>query len=215
MGINLNDIERRMFANLEIRATADDAGKRVITGYGAVFNQRSEVLFDYWAGSFREIIDPQAFDGADMSDVRALRDHLPNQILGRTKSGTLTLETDANGLFYRVNLPDATYANDLWESMQRGDVDESSFAFIVEKDTWGSDSDGIPLRTITKISRVFDISPVTYPAYPDAKSSIERNTSISQRCIDHLQTIQQPENDLNKARAQARARALYLLNPNK
>lgn len=209
------EIEKRIFTGVEMRASKNEEGARFIQGYGAVFDKRSEVLYDYWVGSFREIIDKSAFDGADMSDVRALRDHNPTQILGRTKAGTLSLQTDDTGLTYRNELPNTTYANDLWESMQRGDIDQSSFAFVVETDTWGTDGDGIPLRTITKISRVFDISPVTYPAYPDASSSTERNTVLSQRCIDHLKSIPKRENIESQSGAQARARALFLLNPNK
>ena len=208
------DIEKRIYGAMEIRAAASETGKRSVSGYGAVFNKRSEILYDYWVGSFREVIHPDAFKDADMSDVRALRDHNPTQILGRTKSGTLELVTDETGLHYRFDLPETTYANDLWESMQRGDVDQSSFAFTVAQDTWGEDSDGIPVRTITKIARVFDISPVTYPAYPDANSGADRSEVVlSKRCMNYLQGIA-PKQD-TKAQAHARARALYFHNSNK
>lgn len=208
------DIEKRVYSAIEMRATKSDDGKRSVSGYGAVFNKRSEILYDYWVGSFREIIHPDAFKDADMSDVRALRDHNPTQILGRTKANTLELSIDENGLAYRFDLPDTSYANDLWESMQRGDIDQSSFAFTVATDTWGNDSDGIPVRTITKIARVFDISPVTYSAYPDADSKVDRDTVLSKRCMDYLQAI--PKKDsLSQAAADQRARALFFLNSNK
>jgi len=156
--------ETRNF-DFEIRIESRE-DKPVIIGHGAVFNSLSENL-----GGFREQIDPKAFDDVLTNDVRALINHNSDKILGRTKSGTLRLSTDERGLFYEIDPPDTSYARDLIESLKRGDITQSSFAFSVEKDSWNEDGEGIPIRTINKVARLYDISPVTFPAYPDADAA--------------------------------------------
>jgi uncharacterized protein len=137
--------------------------KPVIIGHGAVFNRMSENL-----GGFREQIDPKAFDEVLTNDVRALINHNSDKILGRTKSGTLRLSVDDTGLKYEIDPPDTSYAHDLLENLKRGDITQSSFGFSVEKDAWNEDADGGVVRTILKVARLYDVSPVTFPAYPDA-----------------------------------------------
>jgi uncharacterized protein len=156
--------ETRNF-DFEIRIESRE-DKPVIIGHGAVFNSLSENL-----GGFREQIDPKAFDEVLTNDVRALINHNSDKILGRTKSGTLRLSTDERGLFYEIDPPDTSYARDLIESLRRGDITQSSFAFSVEKDSWGEDSEGNYIRTINKVARLYDVSPVTFPAYPDADAA--------------------------------------------
>ena len=94
--------------------------------------------------------------------------------MGRVSSGTLRISTDKRGLFYEVDLPNTTYANDLAELMKRGDVNQSSFAFLIEKDRW-EQRDGVTYRIIEKVSRLLDVSPVSQPAYPDATSELKRD----------------------------------------
>src|SRR5690625_2098621 len=149
---------------MEVEETRSDGEveKSKIIGYGARFNELSEVLY-----FFREKIEPGAFkDALEKSDVRALINHDPNHVLGRTKSGTLTLIEDEVGLRYEIDPPDTSYANDLLVSIKRGDITQSSFAFTVSKDgeSWDESGD-IPIRTIHKFDEIFDVSPVTYPAY--------------------------------------------------
>lgn len=161
----MKDKERRfltMPVSLETRGEGDTAAP-VISGYAAVFNSLSENL-----GGFREQIAPGAFDDVLTDDVRALFNHDPNHILGRNGAGTLRLSIDAKGLKYEIDPPDTQTARDLIVSMKRGDVDQSSFAFTVENDDWNEDDDGRVIRTITKFKRLYDVSPVTYPAYTDA-----------------------------------------------
>ena len=95
-------------------------------------------------------------------------------MLGRVSSGTLRISTDKRGLFYEVDLPNTTYANDLAELMKRGDVNQSSFAFLIEQDKW-EQRDGVTYRIIEKVSRLLDVSPVSQPAYPDATSELKRD----------------------------------------
>ena len=173
------DKETRL-GTLEVRS---DDGENRMTGYAAVFNQLSENL-----GGFREQIAPGAFDKVLNDDVRALFNHEPHLILGRTTAKTLSLDVDATGLHYRIDPPDTQYARDLTESIKRGDVSQSSFAFRVEDDHWDEDDDGRLIRTIKQFKRLYDISPVTYPAYPDTTvaSRILKNyqSSLSRRFLD-------------------------------
>ncbi|MCX7208179.1 MAG: HK97 family phage prohead protease [Proteobacteria bacterium] len=165
-------MERRVqeTGKLELRKqkrSDDETSESQITirGYAAVFNKLSFNL-----GGFREQIAPGAFDGVMNDDVRALFNHDPNFVLGRLCSGTLRLGQDATGLWYEVDLPDTQVAEDLAESIGRGDVTQSSFAFSVSYDgqSWDEDDEVGTVRTIVKISRLYDVSPVTYPAYPDS-----------------------------------------------
>jgi len=158
--------ERRFFTNtfkVEKRANDDGTESTVIRGYASVFDSLSENL-----GGFRETIEKGAFSDVLDNDVRALFNHDANLILGRTTSGTLKIGEDDKGLNYEIDPPDTQVARDLLVSMERGDVTQSSFAFTVEDDDWNEDDEGRIIRTIRKVSRLFDVSPVTYPAYPDA-----------------------------------------------
>lgn len=164
-----NNIERRILAGPSLRKMETDKDSRKVVGYGAVFNSSSEVMW----GSFVEEVHSSAFDEADMSDVRALFNHNDNKILARSP-GTLSLTIDEVGLRYEFEMPDTSYGNDLLESMRRGDITQSSFGFTVEQDEWidRSKDELLPLRRIKKIGRVFDVSPVTYPAYPETTSEV-------------------------------------------
>ena len=156
-------MEKRIF-NIETRIDSDDKGVDVIVGHASLYDSRSENL-----GGFFEYIERGAFtpDLIDKSDVRALINHDQNLILARTTSGTLKLEADEMGLRYEFENPQTSYAKDLAISMRRGDVTQSSFAFTVGEDEWSTDNDGNNIRTIKKINRLYDVSPVTYPAYAD------------------------------------------------
>ena len=160
--IKLEGLERRNFNTSEIRV--ENKETREVVGYASVFNSLSENL-----GGFREKIDERAFDGVLENDVRALFNHNPDLILGRSTAGTLSLSVNDKGLEYRFTTPETTYGNDLMVSLDRGDITQSSFGFIVEEDDWGQDEEGNTIRTIKKVSRLLDVSPVTYPAYPEAK----------------------------------------------
>merc|ERR1712167_189744 len=100
-------------------------------------------------------------------DERALFNHNPDLILGRTIANTLNISVDEKGLRYEFDAPDTTIGNDLLVSLKRGDITQSSFGFIVEEDSWDNDKEGKVIRTIEKVSRLLDVSPVTYPAYPE------------------------------------------------
>lgn len=161
--------ERRFTPGLvEFRAAAGDTPKRM-SGYAAKFGVRSENL-GYGDVQFYEIIEPAAFNDAIEDDVRGLFNHDANLILGRNKSKTLRLAVDATGLAYDIFPGEQSYARDLEISMARGDVNQSSFAFSMPSDYSGERwvrEGKVVTRYIKKVSRLYDVSPVTYPAYPD------------------------------------------------
>ena len=142
-----------------------------MTGHAAVFGELSEDL-----GGFREIIKVGAFDNVLDNDVRAFFNHDPNFLLARSSSGTLKLGVDKRGLKYSFDVPDTSAGRDLLVSMKRGDITQSSFAFTVDKDSWTENKKGTEIRTIEKVGRLYDVSPVSIPAYPTAN-----DLSIAQR----------------------------------
>ena len=176
--------ERRFYdSNSEIRADGD---KKKIVGYAAKFNTKSSLLY----GMFEEIIKPGAFDGADMTDVRAYFNHDRNLILGRTKSGTLRLSVDEVGLRYEIDAADTTAARDLMTSMERGDINQSSFAFIVEEDEWDEKANPVQ-RSIIKFRVISDVSPVSEPAFPDTSSGVREMNGIGLSTTTKLLEIQE------------------------
>jgi HK97 family phage prohead protease len=189
-------------STIEIRSS-DDKGVR-IGGYAAKFGVLSENL-----GGFREQIEAGAFGDVLGNDVRALINHDANLVLGRTTAGTLAISQDDTGLAYEVLLPDTQAARDLALSIKRGDVSQSSFAFSIAPggDDWTEDPEtGGYVRTVKKVGRLFDVSPVTYPAYPDA--------TIGMRSLDAFRA-RNAATEKEKARVaydirQRRRRALQL-----
>lgn len=155
--------ETRAGSVVEIRS--DDEKGMFIEGYALKFDTWSENL-----GGFKETITKRALENADLSDVRCLVDHLPSQIIGRTTAGMLKLDIDDTGLKYRCRLPNTTFARDLYENMKLGNINQCSFGFMLNEN--GDEirfdkDDGIYKRTLTSISKLTDVSVVTYPAYKD------------------------------------------------
>ena len=174
-----------------------------IRGYAAVYNSDSE-----WMGGFYEQIEAGAFDSVLDNDVRAYFNHDENLLLGRVSSGTLRISTDKRGLFYEVDLPNTTYANDLVELMKRGDVNQSSFAFLIEKDRW-EQRDGLTYRIIEKVSRLLDVSPVAQPAYPDATSEL-KTRDLETETKEETQSAAVEDTASEKAESKADDSNLYL-----
>lgn len=176
------EMERRTYT-AELRIDPPSIGKRTptIRGYAAKFNTLSEAMplvrDGKMVGTFREQLLPGCFASAiPVSDVRSLFNHDPNLILGRTLAGTLRIKEDDVGLAFENDPPDTSYSRDLQVSMQRGDISQCSFAFNVadKGDSWVRDSEGSDtfIRSIHSISRLYDASPVTYPAYVDTNCAL-------------------------------------------
>lgn len=181
------DKGERRFLQLELRAP--QAESRTVEGYAAVFNKDSERM-----GNFVERIAPGAFDNVLNDDTVALFNHDPNYPLARNKV-SMSMSVDENGLKYRFDAPNTTAGNDLLENLRIGNVRSSSFAFTVAKESWTYSEDrSVPhIRTIEKVDRLFDVSPVTYPAYPD--------TSVALRSLSNVEA---------EVKKQSNHRAKYL-----
>jgi HK97 family phage prohead protease len=182
----IDGAERRTIAlPVNYRKEGEEKGK--IEGIAAVVNSRTDL------GWFEEEISPGAFDDVMGDDVRALFNHSPDMVLARTKSGTLTLGLNEKGdLTYSYETPDRSYARDLEDSIAAGDVDQSSFAFSIREESWiwadkRTDGGKKDLRIIKKMSRLYDVSPVTYPAYQD--------TTVAKRSMTSAKEVIKPEKE--------------------
>jgi len=165
--LSIDGSERR-YIPTEVRA---DKESRVVEGYAVVFNSDSENL-----GGFIERIDSSALDAVLNQDTVALLNHDQNYVLARN-GVSMELSKDDKGIKYRFEAPNTTAGNDLLENLRIGNISKSSFAFTVERDEWEFNDNEPDRRVITKIDRLFDVSPVTYPAYPD--------TSVAARSKEH------------------------------
>jgi len=208
--------ERRFLTEkIEIRAKEDGSESRTIRGYAAVFDRESDKIAAK-DNVFVEKISRNAFDNADKSDIVCLFNHDSNYILGRSKNGEGSMKTgvDERGLWYELDLPNTTTGNDLLESLKRGDIQSSSFAFAIERggDKWEKEErsgESIFVRSINKIAKVFDTSLVVNPAYPDASVALRSLQSLAQEFHkeeDHQDPI--PTENLSIAHRQ---RALELI----
>lgn len=170
--------ERRFCDKCITRAMGDDS--RRVEGYALVFNSESRDL-----GGIIEVIDSHALDGVlPDSDVMCWLNHdssrgalarrrgenVPQSAVGNS----LELEIDDIGLRYAFDAPDTALGNELIEGLKRGDINQSSFAFTVKEDTWERLDDGMVLRTINKIERLYDVSPVYDPAYYGTSVELDR-----------------------------------------
>ena len=159
--------ERRFFP-VEVRA--DESGN--ITGHAAVFYREADpgTEFELFPGLVERIM-PNAFDRAVAEDdVRALFNHDSNQVLGRNRAGTLQLTVDDKGLRFDIDPPDTQLGRDLQVSLKRGDITGSSFAFRAVEEKFIVKDDNTEVREI-HAAELFDVGPVTFPAYTAADSS--------------------------------------------
>lgn len=177
---NIDGAERRFFtAPVNFRESHNDE-ENVIEGVASVVSRQ------YNMGWYREEVLPGAFDEVINDDVRALFNHDPNYILARSVNGQGTLQLyidDAGNLAYRYKTPDRQFAKDLQDAIRSGDVTQSSFAFKIKEQRW-IEIEGEPeLRQIVKLERLYDVSPVTYPASPD--------TTVAKRSFESVRDTQE------------------------
>jgi len=197
----MQKLERRYIPveEIELRQSEED-GLHKLSGYAAVFNKRSENL-----GGFVEVLRPGAFRKVLESepDVKFLFNHDPSALLARTKNGTLRLEENTVGLKFEAELADTTTARDVRQLIDRGDIDQCSFAFAVAKDgdKFTEQKEGLYLREIFEIGKFADVSAVTYPAYTQTSVSVR---SAKEVMDSHLETLQAQSKEDEYKRAQAR-----------
>lgn len=159
--------------------TRDDSGNLSIEGYFAVFDSNYEI-----APGMSESIAPGAFDNTLSGDIRALINHDTTLVLGRTKANTLQLKTDAHGLWGRIDInPNDTDAMNLYNRVQRGDVDQCSFGFNILNEETDFRENGDIHWTIKEVE-LFEVSPCTFPAYEEtniAARERERETLMKRK----------------------------------
>lgn len=176
---------RTIQSKFELRS--EDGKPEVLAGLAAVVNSPT-ILMEFndmkKKEIFKEVILPGAFDDVMGNDVRALFNHKKDNILGRTSAKTLRISITPEGhLSYEVDLPDTTIANNLKISVKRGDISQSSFGFNIKEDLRTreeTETEIIYTRSIKKLSDLYDVSPVTFPAYKDTVTSIRTEQLVKE-----------------------------------
>ncbi|RMD51900.1 HK97 family phage prohead protease [Candidatus Parcubacteria bacterium] len=175
------------FYNVELRQAENETDSLpTLTGHAAVFN--TEVEIQSFMGTFLEEIAPGAFTRAinEKQDVRALFNHDPNKVLGRTSSGTLSLREDDKGLYVEIQPPNTALGNEVVELIRRGDVSQMSFGFVVTKEKVEKREGYLFKRTILDVD-LFDVSPVTFPAFDTTDIGIEQSFRSADNILDSVQ----------------------------
>ena len=170
---------------VEQRGEGEEPSRR-ISGYAVRFNEWSKPFWGEWV----EMIDPKAFDGCDMSDVRMCTDHGTDcvDVLARYRdgAGTLSIEIDAVGVKFLFEAPTTTRGNDILELVRRGDINECSFAFVVAEDSWSwktaNASQQYDQRVVKRIAKLYDLSIVIVGKYDNTSAVAERDA------VDELRT---------------------------
>jgi HK97 family phage prohead protease len=189
MSNNLNNVELRRLNTqpVEFRVEQvtreDGVVERYISGYAIVFEQYSKPIYDDWV----EVISRNALDNTDMSDVVMCVDHSRGvgDILARSRNGegTLTISVDDHGVAFRFLVPNTTTGADLVALLERGDITECSFAFIVRRDQWSYDQpfgDRVrDVRRIEDIATLLDLSIVVNGQYPQTSVGIDERAAVS------------------------------------
>lgn len=161
-----------------LNLTDNDESKMILEGYAIVFNQ--ETLIGDGKRGFREVILPEALKDTSMKDVPLKYNHTDSfLVIARTKNGSLKLDVDDHGLKVRAELLDTQTNKDIYKMVQNGLLDKMSFAFTVNGQEWDR-SEKVPLRKITSIERLYDVSIVDLPAY--------EGTSIYSRSLDFVES---------------------------
>ena len=183
-----------------LEPTNNDENKQLVEGYAAVFNQRALIWESEWSGwKYMEVIDRNAFNGADMSDTVFKYNHGDvAMILARASNSTLSMHTDEKGLRISADIIDTNSGTDVYKLIKRGDLNKMSFAFTVKSEQTESDRENkIYIRTITAFDKIYDVAVVDFPAYD--------GTSIQARSKEYFVNL---EKDLQEKQ---RRRKLLLM----
>jgi hypothetical protein len=191
----MSDAERRFTSvPVEIRA-GSGSEKRTIGGYAAKFTPAiSQNL-----GGFKEQIAPGAFNRSASQawpDVQARYNHEDSMLLGTTSGGSLRLAVNETGLQYEVDMLDDAISERIYKLVQRGDVRQSSFAFVADVDEWTADDTGFPLRTLQQV-RLIDVAPVNAPAYLDTSAAVRSLAAKFDAPVEEVRKLAQ-DNQLKR-----------------
>lgn len=155
----------REYRSMELRIAEEEKDYKV-EGYASTFDPY--VLMTVDGVDYSERIDPTAFDEADMSDVVFRIDH-EGPVYARTSAGSVTLDIDEHGLHNVTDLSRTERSRSIFEEIAAGNYPKMSFAFTVAEDEYDKKSH---TRIIHRIAKVFDISPVSFPANPNTNLSV-------------------------------------------
>lgn len=204
-GERVNELERR-FYDVELE-TREEQDMGVVIGRPIVYGQVANI------GMFDEVIMPGALDGADLTDVRLCLNHDTSYVYARSRrnnpNSTMRLTPDQSGLMIEadLNIKSSPKAQDYYSAIKRGDMDKMSFMFSVREDQWDNLDSDHPLRRITKISNVVEVSAVTFPAY-DSTEIDARSKEALENARSAVETArQQREQAVETAFELARLRA--------
>ena len=184
--------------DLSVSIRSGENNEQIVFGYAATYGTRSKMLFEGGKRFYEEVL-PGAFEtGLDNSaDTRALIDHDKALLLGRVKSGTLSLRADERGLYFELTLPNTQRGRDLGEQIERGDVSELSFAFMVRNSdfTWSRTETGELLRKISDFYKITDISLLQgEPAYYNTSMSMRDYDDVVEK-LEHEETAERQHLD--------------------
>ena len=172
--------------------TRDEGGSGIVSGRPIILNSVTDL------GYFREVIDTRALDGADLTDIRLCLNHDTSYVYARSRNNnpnsTMQISTDSDGLSFTASLAleDSPRARDFYTAIKRGDIDKMSFMFSMEDYEWEDIESDSPIRRITKIGKVFEISAVTFPAY--------QSTAIEARDAATLDSVKRELDNLRASR---------------
>ena len=161
--------QNREYRSMELRIIRPEEGEEpsfFVEGYASTFSPY--VLMSVDGVDYSERIEPTAFEGADMSDVVFRVDHT-GPVYARTSAGTLSVWTDEHGLAQRTDLSKTQRGRDLYDDIEAGNYPQMSFAFTVAEDHYDK---ATHTRIIDRIAKVFDVSPVVFPANPTTELSV-------------------------------------------
>lgn len=163
--------ENREYRNMpmvQIRKKEEGSNESsfLVEGYASTFEEY--VLFEMDGIQYKERILPEAFEGTDFSDVVFLKDH-EGTVFARTKNGTLELSVDENGLFTKTDLSKTSASRQMFEEIEAEMYTQMSFAFVVDDDEYNTTEH---LRTIRHITKLYDVSAVSFPANPTTDISV-------------------------------------------
>lgn len=173
------------YADIEFRSLLEgEEESRTVAGVAAVFDQWTDM------GWYVEQVDSHALDEADLSDVVLNFNHDMNYVLAGTRNGTLRLDKNERGLDTLSDIIDTTQGNDVLKLVREGLINKMSFCFTVDEDKW-EERDGVDYRTITKIGKLFDVSLVTFPAYPQTSAGIRSRDDLDELAKEHFMRKEQ------------------------
>jgi hypothetical protein len=187
------------FADFRVKDGGDGSDRKLV-GYAAKFDKLSQNL-----GGFQEKINKGAFDEVlKTADVRGLRNHDPDKILARTASGTMRIGTDDVGLWYEMSFRNTQLWRDTLSDIESKDMDGSSFSFTADEkagdDEW-DETTNPPTRTLKRVRDLFDVGPVSYPAYLDT-------TAHARQCRSYQRFLASPaREEMNRIREEEEKKA--------